>query len=235
MTLYNNIIFSTSSSDPWYSTNYSGLIISDYNCWYGNSSQGKPEWDGTHSIISDPLFIDIEDGNFSIGASSPCIDAGTPGASQVVAIGFDGITRPRGSGYDIGAYEYASDTSSLYPTIAHDVTSNISISYTQGTNPAAQSLHIWNSGPGTLNYTLTCDADWILLSPSEGSSSGEHDTITIAPSTAGLVVGDYQAVITITSTDEDVSNSPQTINALVSVAIEGDDDGGNCFIRTSGR
>ena len=35
-------------------------------------------WQGPHNIDKDPLFADFERGDFSLGAESPCIDAGEP-------------------------------------------------------------------------------------------------------------------------------------------------------------
>ena len=40
-------------------------------------------------------------------------------------------------------------------------------------------FEIWNSGFQTLTYTLSETLDWIEISPNSGSSTGEHDTITI--------------------------------------------------------
>jgi IPT/TIG domain len=57
----------------------------------------------TGSISSDPLLINQAAGNFRLKPGSPAIDAGikTP-----VATDFDGLPRPQGSGYDIGAFEW---------------------------------------------------------------------------------------------------------------------------------
>lgn len=40
-------------------------------------------------------------------------------------------------------------------------------------------FEIWNSGVKTLTYTLSETTDWIEINPETGSSTGEHDTITI--------------------------------------------------------
>ena len=53
----------------------------------------------------DPLFVDVAAGNFHLQPGSPAIDAGFPLAQ--VTNDFDGDPRPRGPGYDIGAFETA--------------------------------------------------------------------------------------------------------------------------------
>jgi parallel beta-helix repeat protein len=66
---------------------------------------------GVNYIIADPLFvnatIDPSTANFHLKPNSPAIDKGTSNldpASQ--RIDFDGVSRPQGAGYDIGAYEF---------------------------------------------------------------------------------------------------------------------------------
>jgi hypothetical protein len=54
-----------------------------------------------------------------------------------------------------------------------------------------------NTGPGSLAYTITTDADWLDVQPDAGASSGEPDSITVAYTTAALPVGQHTATITI--------------------------------------
>ncbi len=61
-------------------------------------------------------------------------------------------------------------------------------------------FQIWNSGTGTLHYTLTCPDGWVAFTPSDGSSTGEHHTITVTIDTKEMTQGaTYQSTITITS------------------------------------
>ena len=56
-----------------------------------------------NSIAQDPLLTDPTNGNFTLQAISPCIDAGIDvGITQ----DYDGTPRPQGLAPDIGAYEY---------------------------------------------------------------------------------------------------------------------------------
>ena len=58
---------------------------------------------GMGNIDSDPLFVAAPD-NLQLSEGSPCIDEGTAdGAPEMDILG---RSRPQGSGYDMGAYEY---------------------------------------------------------------------------------------------------------------------------------
>lgn len=48
------------------------------------------------------------------------------------------------------------------------------------------SFDIWNSGTGTLSYTLSWTESWLEVSPTSGTSTGEHDPITVTINTTGL-------------------------------------------------
>lgn len=59
-----------------------------------------------HPINADPLYENPASGFFSLQAGSPGINAGSSLASTIVTKDHNGIARPQGSAYDIGAYEY---------------------------------------------------------------------------------------------------------------------------------
>ncbi len=66
-----------------------------------------------HNLIDgDPLFRDPEANDFHLLPNSPAIDAGATIAE--VQSDHDGISRPQGKAYDLGAYEYTED--SFVPT-----------------------------------------------------------------------------------------------------------------------
>jgi len=59
---------------------------------------------GTDIISADPLFINAPEGNYHLLPGSAGIDAGTSASAPTED--FDRLSRPKGAGYDIGAYEY---------------------------------------------------------------------------------------------------------------------------------
>jgi hypothetical protein len=57
-----------------------------------------------HSISVDPKFVSVSTPDFHLQSTSPAINIGTT-LTQVTA-DFDGIARPQGPAYDMGAYEW---------------------------------------------------------------------------------------------------------------------------------
>ena len=60
-------------------------------------------------------------------------------------------------------------------------------------------FEIWNSGTDTLTYSLSESCGWIDVNPTSGSSSREHDSITVDIDSTGLSEGPYTCNIAISS------------------------------------
>ena len=60
-------------------------------------------------------------------------------------------------------------------------------------------FEIWNSGDQTLTYTLTETLDWIEINPTSGSSTGEHNTITVNVVNTENIYGYFSGNILISS------------------------------------
>jgi len=89
-----------------------------------------------------------------------------------------------------------------------------------GINPTPKYLSIKNSGKGTLNYTITDNADWLHISPAKGSSSGEVVEHKISANISGLKarVEPYKAQITISCPE--ATNNPQNVNVSLKITKE---------------
>lgn len=59
---------------------------------------------GSGNILLNPLYVDLAKEDFHLQLASPCINSGTN--LPYVTNDFDGVIRPEGIGYDIGAYEF---------------------------------------------------------------------------------------------------------------------------------
>lgn len=72
------------------------------NCYHGNGN--GPERD-TAAINDDPGFTDPANSNFLLLSTSPCIGTGY-NVSDVVTADKNGLERPQGANFEIGAYEW---------------------------------------------------------------------------------------------------------------------------------
>jgi len=80
------------------------------------------------------------------------------------------------------------------PAIGASPTS-FSFTATQGgSNPAAQTLNISNTGGGTLSWTASDNATWLTLSPGTGTGNG---TVTLSAVTGTLTPATYTGTVTL--------------------------------------
>jgi subtilisin family serine protease len=78
-----------------------------------------------------------------------------------------------------------------------------------------QSFDVWNSGNITLSYTVVDSATWLSVSPSSGTSTGEHDAVSVVYNATGLSTGTYSATVTVVCAS--ASNSPQSVAVQLTV------------------
>ena len=144
----NNIFYESTDICLFIPFGYNGLenLNLDYNCWYqisgdminfqGNEYimsqfsiyQSETSQD-QNSITENPLFVNLSENNFHLTENSPCIDAGD--STNIPDFDFDENSRPQGTGYDIGAYEYVNPTA-IYENISQN--SNLLNIYPNPTN-----------------------------------------------------------------------------------------------------
>jgi hypothetical protein len=120
----NNIIVGTNASTRliYYPDYAQGGVTIDHNLFYDAAGYYPDGVNGitygTNYMLANPLLVDT--GDLGIVAGSPAIDIGSP----IFAPDYDliGTSRPQGSGYDIGAYEYV--TTSTTPSVTTNADSN---------------------------------------------------------------------------------------------------------------
>jgi parallel beta-helix repeat protein len=93
-------------------------VTADHNITYGRKlcSNAFPNCYNFSDINTDPQFVDPANLNLKLQSTSPARDAGV---NTNITSDYSDATRPQGSGYDIGAYEYTVTTS---PTIYYVAT-----------------------------------------------------------------------------------------------------------------
>lgn len=106
--VFNNVVYANGNYGIVINSDSVGAIVRN-NIVYQNG--GEAIWDvgdGTiqdHNLVDvDPQFVDASVYDFHLQSTSPAIDAGIT-LSQVPD-DFDGVSRPQGTGYDVGAYEF---------------------------------------------------------------------------------------------------------------------------------
>jgi len=81
-----------------------------------------------------------------------------------------------------------------------------------GSKTGLQTLLIDNSGYGTMDWTITDNADWLTVSPTSGSNSG---IITVSINPNNLSAKTYTGTITIDAPN--ASNTPRTVTVTLVV------------------
>jgi hypothetical protein len=81
-----------------------------------------------------------------------------------------------------------------------------------GSNPAAKTLSVSNTGGGTLDWSASENAAWLSVSPASGTGAA---TITVTPSLTGLSAGTYTTDITVSAVG--AGGSPKTIPVTLTV------------------
>jgi hypothetical protein len=85
-----------------------------------------------------------------------------------------------------------------------------------GNVTAAQTVLISNNGSGTLNWSASCNAAWLSVTPSSGTG---ESALSVSVNPAGLAIGNYTGSIIIA--DPNASNSPQVITVALYVYNQG--------------
>jgi parallel beta-helix repeat protein len=128
--ILNNIIVPI-TNEPANENYMNTNLTSDYNCYFNTSNITVLN---SHDLRMDPKLTDPSVFNFQLQSTSPCRDAGT--ATAAPTTDFNGVSRPQGTGFDMGAYEFP---------VASSVVSLTAQSMKVYPNPVKDVLNIENS------------------------------------------------------------------------------------------
>ncbi len=81
-----------------------GVVTVDHNlidAFMGDVGEGETR--GTDAVEAEPRFVDAAAHDYRLAADSPALDRGNPALAP--SLDFDGVSRPQGSGIDLGAFE----------------------------------------------------------------------------------------------------------------------------------
>ena len=82
-----------------------------------------------------------------------------------------------------------------------------------GSNPAAQTVNVSNTGSGTMSWSASSNQAWLTVSPASGSNAG---TLSIGTNLSGMAAGPYSGTITVSAAG--ATGSPKTIAVNLTVA-----------------
>jgi hypothetical protein len=200
--LRNNIVYASTVSPYCADTVCSGIVGTN-NIFYGNGPAPIAD-----NLNADPKLknLSVTSPDFHLQAGSPAIDAGLtiPG----FATDFDGIARPQGSAFDIGAYEYiqtgpsitlsAGPTSLAFGNVVLNQSSAATVDFTNTGNQNVTITAASITGPG---FSIVSPPSFpVTLAP----NATQQFIVKFAPTTAGAVSG----TLTVTS---NATNSPSIV------------------------
>jgi len=105
----NNIFYNSQT------TYFGSDVIGSNNIFYNNSIYDITPEKYPNDIFVDPLFVDPENNDFRLQPGSPAIDAGAD-LSTIFTDDINGNSRPQGSGWDVGPYEYTTVAPTTTPS-----------------------------------------------------------------------------------------------------------------------
>jgi len=173
---------------------------------------------GYYTLVVDEMDIEMEEDDEKYGMWDTTVTFNVPttikGVHYVYAVGDvnDDI-----EDFNIKPAQFDVVTD---PTISVSEDSFEFTATVDGADPDEETLEIWNSGPGTITWSVEVESeeDWLDLDPEDGTSTGEHDDVTLSVDISDLDAGSYEATISINATE--AVNSPETVTVDLEVTEE---------------
>ncbi|MEW6338199.1 MAG: choice-of-anchor Q domain-containing protein [Acidobacteriota bacterium] len=195
--LVDNVVVARSGESYISPSSDTSLIQGSNNLWFG---AGAPPAFLAVNVGADPQFANLAGFDFHLDASSPAVDAGIETAA---VRDLDGVPRPQGAAYDLGAYEWRSAAACTAPAISAQPQSatiypgqsaTLSVTAT-GSTPMSYQWYRGQSGStaqpvagasasslstGPLSVTTSF---WVRVS--NGCGSADSDTATVSVTGSG--------------------------------------------------
>jgi hypothetical protein len=188
-----NNIFYAHANQPFFDIFQGSSLTSDRDLFHRvGGSTALPTVSGltrTNSLTGDPLFAAAATGNYRLQAGSPAVNTGLASVSSVVTRGYDGVPRPQGSGFDLGAFERDERVDAGEIELTGYALPQIAF----GGNPAVEgrwstSLYFTNTGAATASFTIDFHANngAAMAVPSQGGTSASIQVVVSAGATSRI-------------------------------------------------
>ena len=164
------------------------------------------------AVLTNPVFVNSAS-DLHLQSSSPAINAGATIAS--VPTDFGGSTRPQGSAYDIGAYEYVVAIPAPTVTLSASPTSIISGSSSTLTWSSTNATSCTGTGfiasatSGSVSVSPVATQTYSISCTGTGGSATQSTTVTV--SAAAPVISMSPASLAFASTNVGVTSSVQYV------------------------
>ena len=134
----------------------------------------------------------------SVNINATGLPGGSSYTTSVKITAFDPIT----GNVVVGSPSTIAVTITIAPPQMALSASSLAFTTTAGSNPAAQTISIQNTGGDTLSWKVGApSAAWLTVTPASGSDIAQaSSTITFKVNAAGLSPGTYNATVVITPT-----------------------------------
>ena len=224
--------------DPWFATTKS-MKIDGLQYYLEKMTSAVPQG-RTPTISSQPASLEIVAGQtaeFTVTADGnppPLYEwrkNGTPlsDGGRISGSGKATLTIANAQPSDSGTYSVSvsntqgSKTSSdavlsfiLGPPAIHLNKTKLNFCGLGGIWTSSQPVVVSNSGGGTLLWTAASNQSWLMAAPASGTGTG---ILIVSVNASGLAAGTYPGTITVS--DANASNSPQTISVTLTVKAAG--------------
>ena len=200
-----------------------GLVIYHALETGSNTSSSINTGESPNADYSNPYELMVVESNPS-SSTIPWYDNPTPGSNDAYSsTGVSSISdstlpalkfwasdgRTVASGADIHSISAQGETMTFIigtgPVTGDPITAVTAIEFEprvdSNENAADDIFSVYNSGGGTLNYTISDDVAWLNCSVVNGTATTEADLVTVSYTTTALDPGIYPATITITGAD----------------------------------
>ena len=194
--------FSARTGDASFSTNFTVRNIGSGTLVYTNSSEAVP---GVSVSPTNGLGLSTGETNIITLTVYPSnLTAGAHSGNIVITGNF------------VNSPQLILVTLTIQPGTLAVSTDTITLETPFGTSPTNRSFTVHNSGTtGVINYVVSDNADWLLVSPTNDTCSTGTNTVDISFATDQLEVGSHTGTVSVTSSD--VDNSPQEVAVYLEV------------------